>query len=172
MATINNEPNERTPLFILKPNLANGMIPIFVKRFFFYVSIILPLFIILLILKKFTNIGPSSATLSTYMIIIGILIVSFSMIRQIIIYYNSTYFFYEDSIKYEFEFINIKEKILPFKLITRLDTDISLWDRITKSGDIIIYSANDSKPDLRLAYIKDIDEIRYRIEKLIKINNL
>jgi|TARA_Y100000310_G_C20284967_1_gene624423 hypothetical protein len=67
----------------------------------------------------------------------------------------------------EFEFFIIRTQSVPYTQIVNITTDISIWDRITKSGDIILHTAEDKAPDVVLSYILYPDKVEKSIYRMV-----
>ena len=68
----------------------------------------------------------------------------------------------------ESKLFKIEKKSLPYSQITNIDTQISLWDRITYSGDLIIHTADEKETgDIHLLFLKNPIEIEKQIHLLI-----
>lgn len=152
----------------IKPSAINSLIPELLKNLFRSFIYVTPLFIANHLLKNY-NLYPAINLKYFY-----ILFVTFALIPTLIkafVLKFTTYYFFDDHITSEFKFITIKRHSVPYNKITNISTDISIWDRITNAGDVILHTAEDSRSDLTLKYINNINELEKEIYKLIKKQN-
>lgn len=150
------------PLLTLKPNLVNALIPLYLK----YTIYLAPLFILLYAVSVFR---PELQYISSigYLVLFLLLTALIPMIIHVIILGNTHYIFHRGYVIRNFKFIVIKRFSIPYSQIVNVKTDISLWDRICKSGDIILHSAENKAPDLVLHYIKDPLKIEKGLYNLV-----
>ena len=80
----------------------------------------------------------------------------------------TTYYFHDDHVISEIKFLSIKRHSLPYSKITNITSNISIWDRICNAGDLVLYTAEDKAPDLKLKHIADPEKIEKHIFSLIK----
>ena len=59
---------------------------------------------------------------------------------------------------------------MPYNQITNITLNVTLWDRICKSGDLTLHTAEDNAPDLKLKFLKSPKHIEKTIYNLIKMN--
>ena len=67
----------------------------------------------------------------------------------------------------EFEFFIIRTKSAHYSHIVNITTDITIWDRITNCGDVILHTAEDKAPDVVLSFIENPEKIEKSIYRLI-----
>ena len=148
------------PLAVLKPNLVNALIPIFVRNFVASIVIVFALFAVLQIMEYSLDI--------MWLIIILILISTLPLTINIFILYFTTYYFFSDRVISQFKFIKIDKHSALYHKIVNIRVDISIWDRICKAGDIVIHTAENRAADLTLKYIKNPEKVEKGIYDLIQ----
>lgn len=158
--------SKEKPLLVLKPSITNALIPELARNLFYAIIVAIVLFVISLILKSLNIIEISKDTIY-YLIIVLIIIAIIPLIGKIIFLYNTKYYFFRNHVQKEFELILVKKYSLPYHQITNVTTDISLWDRLCRAGDIIVHTAEDTKKDLKLQYIKNPTEIEKGLYKMV-----
>ena len=89
---------------------------------------------------------------------------------RIIVLSNTKYNFYKNHLIKEFKFLSIKQQSIPYKHITNISINISLWDRLSNAGDIILHTAEDETPDLILQYVKNPKALEKKIYKITHQN--
>lgn len=154
-------------LFEFKPNYVNALGPLMAKFTFYSFIITFVSHLIVEVLKNFEIIKP---TFNTYIFdaIIFFSIIIFKILTEAVILFNTRYLFYRTHIKKEFEFITLKSNSVPYNQINSVHLDISLWDQISKSGDIKITSADDTQQDLILHYVKEPKKVEEKIYKIME----
>ncbi len=158
------------PALILRPNIINAFFPTFLKIFFkiaIYVGI--PL-IILDVIVTLIKIRSDSLAIMIPLIIGACLILSILLIllKIFVFFPKIEYRFYKNHMEVESKLFKIEKKSLPYSQITNIDTQISLWDRITYSGDLIIHTADEKETgDIHLLFLKNPIEIEKQIHLLI-----
>ncbi|MBR9676250.1 PH domain-containing protein [Candidatus Woesearchaeota archaeon] len=101
----------------------------------------------------------------------AILLTIFSLIPTIykfVILYNIKYHFFKTHVLSEFKLLKIDRKSIPYSQVVNITTNISLWDRLCKAGDIILHTADDEAPNLTLYYIDDPVKVEQFIYGMIK----
>ncbi len=81
------------------------------------------------------------------------------------------YIFYENNAVKDFKFIIINRRSVMYDRITNITLKVSLWDRITGAGKIILHTGDDELPDIIMKYIKDPAKIEELIYSLIRNKN-
>jgi len=108
-----------------------------------------------------------------YPLIIALFVILIiSLLIKIVILSSTKYYFFNNHITSEFKLIIIKRHSVPYHQIVNIRTDISLWDRFCKAGDIVLHTAEDKDPDLVLNYIKDPEKIERAIYNMIYIKKI
>ncbi|MCF7872059.1 PH domain-containing protein [Candidatus Woesearchaeota archaeon] len=154
--------------YIIKPSLLNALLPTFIKSFF--ISIILTTILyIFIFLLKLTGLNIMIFELEIIVLISPVIILTIvpTTIR-IIMLKCTTYKFYNHYAEKIFKFIIIRKKSTLYSKITNITTNVDLWDRISKAGDIILHTAEDSTPDLTLKYVKEPENVEKLLHNYIK----
>lgn len=156
-------------LFEFKPNYVNALGPLIAKFTFYSFIITFVSHLIIEVLKNFDIIKP---TFNTYIFdaIIFFAIIIIKILTEAVILFNTRYLFYRTHIKKEFEFITLRSNSVPYDQINSVHLNISLWDQISKSGDIKITTADDGQKDLILHYVKEPKKIEEKIYHIIGLN--
>lgn len=159
---------EDEPVFVLSPDLVNALVPSLIKNFLISlgISILVYLFFSLLtFISKAKVYG--GALISTIIVVFLIFLIIPFLINMFILKFTK-YEFYSSNIVKQFKFIMIKKHAIIYDKILEVKLDISIWDRLTKAGDIQLVSADDSSPNLVLKYIKEPEKVEKNIYQLIR----
>ena len=156
---------------ILKPNIVNGIIPIFLKNFTDSFLIVLLIGGVSFLLKELGVIKYTNSSIITGLIILLFVMSLFSVLFKILLISNTRYYFYKTHVVSDFQLIKIKRMSVPYNQIVNITVDVSLWDRLCNAGDIIIHTAEDKAPDLTLFYIKNPKKMELSIYKMIHKKN-
>lgn len=155
------------PLLEIKPSIINALGPLFLKYVWYslLISIIGGVIAWLIDLVGLANLSP----LNTGLIVFGIavLLSLLWMLERIIILRFTTYFFYKGHVASQFNFIIIKSLSAVYDQIVNVKVEISIWDRLCNAGDIILHTAEDIAPDVRLLFIKNPLQMEQSIHRLI-----
>jgi len=85
---------------------------------------------------------------------------------------NTKYYFFRTHVQREFKFITVKKYSVVYNKITNIALDISVWDRISNAGDVVIHTAEDNVPDLVLKYISNPEKVEQQIYTLVRHSHL
>ena len=154
-------------MLVLKPNMANALVPILLRNLF-YSAVVALIILGTLFGVNYTGIFAFSISSIFYWIIYLLLAVSLVHLGvKLIILYNTKYYFYRTHVLSEFELVKISKYSLPYHQITNISTHISLWDRMCGAGDIILYTPEDVGPNLVLEYVKEPHKLESGIYKMV-----
>lgn len=118
------------------------------------------------IISRFTpadsllGIGVVSQTLSSWQfhaIVWGLL--SLPFLWEMILLSRTKYLLDASSVTREFSLIAVRRLTVPYDKIVHINSDISIWDRISGAGDIHLRTAEDKAPDLVLRFIPKPREV-------------
>jgi hypothetical protein len=151
-----------------KPSAINSLIPELIKNMLYAFIYIAPIFLGDFFIKRF-NLYPEINQSYFYLAFIIISLIP-TLLKAFTLGFT-TYYFLEDHVYSEFKFIAINRHSLPYNKITNITTNISIWDRMTNAGDVILHTAEDKHSDLTLKYINNPDELEKFIYQMLKINN-
>lgn len=158
------------PLLILKPSLINAFLPTLIKyvlKTILYLGI--PIGLIFMVINLLQG-NKTNFILFVGIIIFGSIVISLiSLAIKIFIFTPAIeYRFYKNHLELEKKLINIERKSVPYSKITNINSEISLWDRITDSGDLIIHTADENKTgSLEILFLKNPLEVEKKIQILI-----
>ena len=83
--------------------------------------------------------------------------------------HSTKYFFYDTHVVEQIKFIVTRRNSIPYRQINKISNKSSLWDRITRSGDIILQTNRASGvSDMVIKSVPDADEVEDRIYNLIR----
>lgn len=151
------------PLLILKPSIPNALIPIFLRYLFLSLIPALILYGLIISLKIFNFVDFPNKKIIYWLVILLFIILIMLLFIRVIILTSTKYYFFKTNVLSEFRLIIIRRHSVPYNQIVNIKTNISLWDRFCKAGDIILHTAEDTDPDLTLSYIKDPEKIEKSI---------
>lgn len=154
-------------MLTLKPSIINALFPIFLRNLFFSFITILILFGILQVLVFFNVIILTASEILIWSVALLILFAIAPLAVRIFILYNTRYYFLKTHVISEFKFIVIKKYSVSYERVSNVTVDISVWDRITRAGDITLHTAEDVKQDLVLRYIKNPREMEKTVYNMI-----
>lgn len=154
------------PKFELKPSIPNAIIPLFLKNAVRALPLLFLVWLLAYGLSVFSSIG--FKTLFVWSILLYVLFILVSLLWRVFILRFTRYSFYADRVVREFRFIRITKQSTFYSRIASVNTIISLWDRLCNAGDITLHTAEDSSPDLVLAFIPNPQQIEHKIYQLTK----
>lgn len=157
-------------LLILKPNIVNALLPLFIRNLFYSFVIVLLLYGVSFILRFFNIISYSVAVIVSWLFVLLIVLAAVPLLYQIIVLANTRYYFFKTHVISEIEMIYIERHSVNYSQITNIATKISLWDRLSNAGDITLHTGQEQTPSLILSYIKDPHRIEKAIYHLIHKN--
>lgn len=155
------------PLFVLKPSIVNALVPVFLKKFFYFVIIVSLLLGVEWLLEFFEVIDPSSEDFLIGLGTLSILVLFLPMFFQLLVLYNTKYFFYDTHVVSEFELVIAKRHSTPYHQVVNVTSNVSIWDRFCNAGDLTLHTAEDRLPDLVLQFLKDPNEVEKKLYLLI-----
>lgn len=156
------------PLFILKPNIFNALVPIFAKNLFYSLimgAIGLGLF---WLLYEFGTVPYTMGQAFFWTVFFVLLFPAIPSLIKLFFLHNTKYFFYKTRLVSEFELFSVKRSSAPYQQIVSVTSKVSIWDRICNAGDLTVHTAEDSTPDITLLYIKDPHAIEAKIYDLMR----
>jgi len=151
------------PLLVLKSSLLNALLPMLIKILSFSLIPVIILFGVAMLLKAFNVINYSTKYIIVILIILLFAISLIPMIIRSIILKNTSYYFFTNHVLSEFKFIKIHRVSVPYNQIANMTTSMSLWDRMCKTGNIIIHTSDESAPNLVLYYMRKPAKIEDKI---------
>jgi len=155
------------PLSVLKPNAVNALAPMFLRNLFYFLIVSSIFYGFYWVIRFFSDLEFSIRQIILASLILSLLIVFLPLLIRIIILYNTSYYFYKTYLMKEFELFIIRTKSAPYSQIVNITSDISIWDRITNCGDVILHTAEDKTPDIVLSYIENPEKIEKNLYILI-----
>lgn len=168
-----NENKKSKALLTLKPHMSNALIPLFIRNLV-YSFIIVTGFYGLIYLTQIIGVFHivTFNAMEFYLIfLISLFLVAFIPLSwKIIILYNTQYFLFSDRIEKNFELLVVRTKSVNYDKIIDITIDISIWDRICRSGDIIFHTAEDKSPELKMSFIKHPERVEDLIYTIIQKN--
>lgn len=165
---------KENPLFILRPNLINAFFPTLLKYFFKIIIYAgLPLIILGIILNILKIISFNNYLMAFIIIFTSIIIATISLaIKIFILLPKLEYRFYNNHFEVESKLLNIEKKSVPYNKIVNINANISLWDRISHAGDLIIHTADEKETgDIHLLFLKNPLDVEKKIHDLILKTN-
>ena len=141
-------------LFKLKPDVINALFPMFLRNLLVSFVIVLVLYVITQLLVLINVLARTTNLILLWMAGSLVFLAIAPLLFRIVILLNTIYYFYHTHVISEFEFVVVKKYSLPYGMISNITTDVSVWDRMCRSGDITLHTPEDSRPDLVLRYIK------------------
>lgn len=161
--------NEK-PLLTLRPNLINAFFPTFIKyvlKIMVYAGV--PFLILTSLLKVLGVLKISLLFQIGIIFLASISIAAVSILLKIFVLLPKLeYRFYKNHLEVESKLFHIEKKSVPYNKITNINAKISLWDRLTNAGDLIIHTADEKETgDIHLLFIKDPLKIEKEIHSLI-----
>ncbi|MFP4567305.1 MAG: PH domain-containing protein [Candidatus Woesearchaeota archaeon] len=158
----------RKPLLVVRPSLVNALFPLFFKNFFGFGIVIFCIYFLLSFVNMFFDIFVPSVWFVFFAIVILTLL---SISIKLFILRVSKYVFYDSSAIKDFKFIIVRRRSVVYSRITNITLRVSLWDRITRAGNITLHTGDDEVPDMILKYIKNPERIENMIYSLVHKKN-
>jgi len=148
------------PLLILKPSIINALVPTIIKNAVYSLVIVVVLYGVAMLFELGGYMLPNAIFL---LIVLWVVLIVGSVAFKIIGLLATNYYFFRHHVQREYKLFVLKIHSIPYNQITNISTHISVWDRICRAGDIILYTAEDVGPNLILHYIKDPAKIERNI---------
>lgn len=155
------------PLMKMRPDIINSLFPIFARNLVYSFVVVLFMYVFFQVLVLYGIIYISTSHLIFMLFLLMLILAIIPLTIRLIILLNTTYYFYRDRVISEFEFVVIRKYSLPYNKIVNITVEVSVWDRITRAGDIVLHTPEDKKPDLVLKYIRNPKKVERRIYDLI-----
>ncbi|MBN2102121.1 MAG: PH domain-containing protein [Candidatus Aenigmarchaeota archaeon] len=159
------------PLLVLRPHIFNAILPMFMRNLIYSIIINFGLFGILYITEY---VGYMTGTMQYGILVFYLLFIistafmaMMPLLWRIVFLLNTTYIFYKKHLVKEFEFIVIRTSSVSYDHIVDITISISLWDRICKSGDMTLHTAENRAPDIKLMYVSKPEKIEHLIYDII-----
>ncbi len=156
------------PLLTLKPSVFNALFPLFLKYALITSVPALLLYGLYRLLHLFGLITLAPAAVVSALVVLVIAAALAPLLVKTIILANTRYSFYRTHIVREFSFLVVRRISVPYTHIVNLKTDISIWDRLSRSGDIILHTAEEQSPELVLQFVKHPRRVEQAIHELIR----
>lgn len=167
---MNKKVHKKSPILVVKPSVINALVPLFIKSFFVYFFIFLALYFLVDIVNLFFDLFNHSVTF--FDVIVLIFVFSFLSISvKLVVLRFTTYYFYDINAIKEFKLVVIKRRSVVYNRITNITLKMSVWDRITFAGKIILHTGDDEVPDLVMDYIKNPRKVEDLVYSLIHKKN-
>ncbi|NOX71970.1 MAG: PH domain-containing protein, partial [Candidatus Micrarchaeota archaeon] len=136
--------NDKKILFVIKPHIFNAIVPHLARNLIYAFLLNVCIFgavYIAQVLDIIRNIIDFSSWLLYPLFFITALLLAFiPLIWKVVIFLNTQYFFYIDRIVKEFEFFIIRRQSVSYDKIVDVTIDMSVWDRLCRSGDITLHT--------------------------------
>ena len=159
---------EKRPIAVVKPDMVNAIVPEFARNLIYFALFAAILSLAAYFLSVFTKLQfrISSAVwmLSSAAIILSMLVSSAMLMRL----HFTRYIFYDTYVEHCYKLFSIKTKTTWYRSIVNVETVISFWDRFCRAGDVILHTAEDTAPDLKLEFIKNPQVVVEHIKKLVE----
>jgi len=155
-------------LMVLKPNILNAIIPVFVKNLGYACilgGVAFGLYWLIFTFGTFDY--PINQVLQWFIFFLLIFPAIPAMLRLIVLY-NTKYIFFDTYIVSEFEFLRVKRHSTPYHQIVNIISKVSIWDRFCGTGDVTMHTAEDRLPDLTLFYVKNPDIIERKLYEMVR----
>ena len=152
---------EKGPITI-KPDITNAILPLILKDGTISAIISLALYGVLYLMKFFELIQATNSQIQGYVLLTFLIIILVTTSVRIFLLLNTSYHFFKSHVTSEIKFFTLKSHSIPYSQISNMRIHISIWDRISNAGDIIIHTADDSE-DLFIKYVKNPKLIEKKI---------
>lgn len=152
----------------LKPSIINALLPAVIESITFSIVITATMYIVIFILSLIGLISFSFPIkfLTLFLPFLVFVLIPFSI--HVFYLWYTTYYFYTDRVVKEFRFIALNKQSVFYDHIINITVEISIWDRLTSAGDIILHTADDKEPEVVLKFIPKTEEVEKLIYKLVK----
>ncbi len=157
------------PEIIIKPNMFAALLPDYLKYLFrFGISSVLAYWLLVFLIRA-GIISINTKRLTVSLIIMSLLLPFIAIKPRIVRMHSTKYFFYDTHVVEQIKFIVTRRNSIPYRQINKISNKSSLWDRITRSGDIILQTNRASGvSDMVIKSVPDADEVEDRIYNLIR----
>lgn len=155
------------PLLILKPSIINALVPSIAKTLFYILVLSIVLYGFFWVIEEFNVLNKDLFGIYLWLIFGLTILLSIPIVIKLIILNNSQYFFYKTHVVSEFELFFVRRHSTPYHQIVNITSQVSLWDRLCKAGDVTLHTAEDRLPDLVLHYIQEPNKIESTLYEMI-----
>ncbi len=156
------------PQFVIKPALLNALVPHYARWFWRFGIAAAIVYFIFIGLEQLGMVSVYHPALLISVIVVGFL-GGFVMVKHRLIgLHNTRYSFYTSHVVRERRFITVKRHSLPYRSITKVENDSSVWDRMTGASDLILHTSHGDQKALVLESVPDSDAVEHRIYALMR----
>jgi len=158
------------PLLVLRPSFVNAFLPTLIKyilKIIFYIAV--PIGAIYISLNVLQQTKMNVAIVMILFFLGSITLAILSLIIKVFVFTPKVeYRFYKHHLEVESKLLQIKKKSVPYNKITNINSEISLWDRMTNSGDLVIHTADENETgDIKILFLKNPLDLEKKIHALI-----
>ena len=154
------------PILTLKPNMLNAIFPVILANLFYAALLSSLIYGMTYVFGRFNIIDIPGKFIIALVIFLSILI--FPTCFYLLVLNFTSYDFFPTRVSKEFNFLVLKKHSVPYNQITDIVTDITLWDRVSKAGNIVLHTAEEKSPNLVLRYIKEPEQVEEKIYSIIR----
>ncbi len=155
--------------FVIKPDVTNALAPTLFRWVFRYSVAAVVVYTLFYWLVR---LGVFDLSLSRILFALGVIVVmfSFSSIKlQFLVLQNTRYVFYDTHVVEERKLLVTRRHSMPYKQISKIINNSSLWDRFTKASNMVLRTArHDEGQDMVLRSIKNSEDVEHKIYRLLK----
>lgn len=155
--------------FVIKPDITNALLPTFIRWVFRYSVAGVIVYFLFSSLARFGVLDILLGRL-VFALIVVVFVLSLSSIKlQFLVLQNTRYLFYDTHVVEERKLFVTKRNSMPYKQISKIVNNSTIWDRFTKASNMILRTSRpDDGQDLVLRSIKNSEDVEHKIYKLLK----
>lgn len=149
---------------VLHPSLLNSLVPTLLKHFFRLLVWSIPAAIAVTVLSLF-GVGPGPAIVVGWWLLAVLIAALLRISVRTLLLHNTEYHFTDSSVTRRLEFFVIKSHAAPYRSITDVRVEESIWDRLTGAGDVIVHTAEDNQRDIRLHALENPEQVAQWLQR-------
>ena len=156
-------------VFSVKPDLVNALVPVLARWLFRFSIAGLITYALFSAIANAGLLVIDQTRLIIAVVLIVIVFTFFSIKYRLIHLHATTYLFYETHVVVQLKLLSTRRHSMPYKQISKITNNSTLWDRISKASDMTLRSSRpDEVHDLQLRSVKNSEEVEARIYRLLR----
>lgn len=156
-------------VFSIKPDLVNALGPILARWFVRFSIGGIVAYFLFTTLSDFGYLAIARTPLIFAIVLIVLMLTVLSIKFHLIDLHATKYLFYDTHVAVEKKLLVTRRHSMPYKQISKITNNSSLWDRISRASDMTLRSARpDDVHDVQLKSVKNSEDVEARIYRLLK----
>jgi hypothetical protein len=156
------------PALTLKPHIIGAVVPMVLRNGVYSAIAAFVLYAVLTVFRRTQVVSLSTNGIVFLVVVVGVFLAIIPLLFKVILLYNTNYYFFRTHVVKEFELVKVSRQSVPYRQIANITINMTLWDRVIGSGDMILHTADDNAPNLMLDYIEEPHKIEAALYKVMK----